>query len=101
MGRENKPEQAGWSTIMKTNLILADIYDALNQLNANMIAIATGKASKRIKPYPRPFERKNNDKNVQHYGSKPLPVQELENWFTRKREEREQWLKEPKSQKPM
>ena len=101
MGRENRPEQAGWSTTLKTNLILADIYDALNQLNANVIAIATGKASKRIKPYPRPIERKDNGDNVKHYGSKPLPVQDLEKWFARKREEREQWLKEQKSQEPM
>lgn len=85
LAHEGRPEEAAWSTTAKTNAILADIYDALNQLNANLIAAASGKPSKRIKPYPRPRSR-NDDANMKHYGSDPLPVSELEKWFEERRE---------------
>lgn len=85
LGRELNPKWADWSTTLKTNLILANIYDALNQLNSNVVAAYSGKKSKPVKPYPRPFELQNE--NTKHFGSKPMPVNKLREWFEQKRAE--------------
>ena len=87
LGRETRPKDAAWSTTYQTNVILADIYDAIDQINANLIAIATNKQSKQIKPYPRPYKVKGRG-DSKHYGKDPLPVSELEAWFERKRKEK-------------
>lgn len=57
---ETDPELSNWSTTFKTNVILADIYDALTWLTA----IASVKGSKRTpqkpKEYPRPWKQKKH-----------------------------------------
>lgn len=70
--REMRPEIAQWSTTAKTNAILADIYDMLAAINANLCAKGSGKRPKRPKPYPRPGAASNQRKI-----GKALPVDEL------------------------
>lgn len=70
-----------WTTSMKTNVILADIYDAISVLNSNFVGGASRKKAKRPRPYPRPWQ---DDKNVKHYGKGALPPDQLEKWFERK-----------------
>ena len=81
--KELDPDLAAWSGTMKTNAILADIFDILNMINANLAAIGSGKAAKRPKPYPRPAQ--HNPENERHFGSKPLPVKDLHKWIEEKR----------------
>ena len=70
--RELRPELSQWSTTAKTNALLADIYDLLAAVNANLCAKGSGKKAKRPKPYPRPGAQSN----VRKIG-KALPVDEL------------------------
>jgi len=49
--------KAGWDSTLKTNIILADIFDVLNS-----IAHGLGGSKHRVKPYPRPFEDKKDKK---------------------------------------
>lgn len=58
LAQEMHPEIAEWSTVFKTNVILADIFDAIAQLNANMCAKGTGKPAKKPDKYPRSFRKK-------------------------------------------
>ena len=73
-----------WSSPLKTNSILADIFDVLMNINANLVAIGSHRAPKPVKPYPRPG---TEDPNTKHYGNGALPANELEEWFERKRKE--------------
>lgn len=70
--RELNPEISQWSTPAKTNAILADIYDLLAVINANLCAKGSGKKAKKPKPYPRPVDTKAE----KHIGT-PMPVDEL------------------------
>lgn len=74
-----------WGTQLKTNLILADIWDMLAQINANLVAIGSGDPAKKVKPYPRPVPQK--PENEQHYGRGALPADELHKWIEGKRAE--------------
>ena len=69
--RNLRPDLYQWSTQAKTNAILADIYDVLSMINANLCAKGSGKRPKRPKPYPRPQSNHN-----EHIGT-PMPVDEL------------------------
>ena len=81
---ELDPDLARWSGVPKTNAILADIYDMLAMINANLCAIGSRKQAKKPPSYPRP-----GDKNKQHIGGKnALPPDELRAWFEMKRKER-------------
>ena len=79
------PDVATWSSTVKTNVILADIYDVLTCINANLMAHATGKPGKRPKPYPRP--NRTDPENERHFGRDALPPDELRKWFENKRAE--------------
>lgn len=51
----------GWESTLKTNAILADIYDLLQVINSNLVKFASGgKSKKKIKPYPRPGKGDDN-----------------------------------------
>lgn len=76
-----------WETTLKTNAILADIYDALAQINANLVAIGTRNRAKAPKPYPRPGMKTENA-GVRHFGKGALPPDELHKWFE---ERQKQW----------
>lgn len=72
-------KQTGWENTVKTNAILADIFDLLQVINGNLIQFATGgKKKPKINPYPRPG--KDND-NVHKIGKGALPPDELHKWI--------------------
>ena len=73
---------AYWSSRAKTNAILADIFDMLSQINANLVAVGSHKASKKPKAYPRPGDNNKREKKI---GKNALPVNELDSWLARKR----------------
>ena len=75
--REQYPEESAWATTTKTNSILADIYDVLSAINANLAAIGSGKPAKRFKPYPRPGHKNESEKRI----GTMVPVSELNKLF--------------------
>lgn len=86
LGREVEEEYALWASTTKTNGILADIYDLLNQINANLVAIGSNSKSKPVKPYPRPGMIDNRE-DVKHFGKGALPKDEFREWLENKRRE--------------
>ena len=71
-----------WDSRMKTNAILADIYDSLQLLNANLVAYASGgKTKPKLTPYPRPG-REDNTKRT--FGKGPLPLEQMREWIRSK-----------------
>lgn len=80
------PEYAAWGSREKTNAILADIFDILAVINANLTAIGSGKRPKPPKPYPRPGASNPNERKI---GRGALPHDELVAFFERKRIEHE------------
>lgn len=79
--RDLHPEAAEWATTLKTNIILADIFDCLAQINSNLIGIGSGKRAKAPKPYPRPKQ----NKTVHKLGSGALPADKLREWIEERR----------------
>ena len=82
--RELEPETAAWASRAKTNRILADIWDQLALINANLVAIGQGRPAKTPKPYPVPG-RKSND-SEKRIGSGAMPPIELRRWIEERRE---------------
>lgn len=80
--RELNPDISAWSTTLKTNAILADIFDVLAMINANLNAIGSGKPAKKPKLYPRPNQKNEGE---QHFGAGALPRDELREWIKKKR----------------
>lgn len=81
-GRELEPDFANWSCTLKTNAILADIYDLLAMINANLCALGSGMRAKKPKPYNRP-----SDKEKKKIGKNALPAADLREWFENKRKQ--------------
>lgn len=81
--RTLNPELTSWSSITKTNAILADIFDLLANINANLIAVGSRKPAKKPKPYPRPKTKQDDDSR--HFGSGGLKPAELRKWIEEKR----------------
>lgn len=75
-------KSTGWETTIKTNAILADIYDLLQAINSNLVRLGGGK-TKKIKPYPRPGRDENTTKKI---GKDALPVNELHEWIKRRQQ---------------
>lgn len=87
LARETEEEYSLWATRTKTNGILADIYDMLAQINANLIAIGSKNRVKPPSPYPRPgMEERRGD--TQKIGKGALPKGEFRKWLEQKRKER-------------
>ena len=84
LSRELDEEYTLWATPLKTNGILADIFDMLAQINANLVAIGEHKASKDVAPYPRPGMEEKRE-NVKHIGHGALPRGEFRKWLEEKR----------------
>lgn len=74
-------KRTGWESTVKTNALLADLYDLLQVINANLVAIGGGKP-KKIKPYPRPSGDEDNTKKI---GKGALPLNELKEWINNRR----------------
>ena len=70
-------KSTGWEATLQTNAMLADIYDLLQVINANLVSVGGGKP-KRVKPYPRPFRKDENTKKI---GKDPLPFDKLKEWI--------------------
>lgn len=85
LARETDPEISIWATTFKTNAILADIWNELAMINANLVAVGSKKKAKTPKMYPRPWSK--DPENTQKIGSDGLPPDELRKWFENKREE--------------
>lgn len=88
LARDLDDEYTLWATNTKTNGILADIYDMLAQINANLVAIGSRTKAKPIKPYPRPgMSERRGDTQV--IGKGALPKGEFRKWLEQKRKERD------------
>ena len=73
----------GWEDTIKTNAILADIFDLLQVINANLVALGNhGKTRKTIKPYPRPGKDDNTERKI---GKGALPLSEMRKWIENRR----------------
>ena len=81
--QELHPEVSDWGTQLRTNIILADIYDILSQINLNMIGGFSRKKSHKAQPYPRPW----NEKKDRKIGKGALPKNQLHEWIEKKRKE--------------
>jgi len=69
----------GWETTAKTNEILANIFDLLQVINANLVNMASGGKKKvKVKPYPRPGRDEDNTRKI---GKGALPVEDLHAWI--------------------
>ena len=73
-------KSTGWETTLKTNEILADIFDMLQVIHGDLINWAShGKQKAKVKPYPRPGMEE--DKNKRKFGSGAMPLNQLREWF--------------------
>lgn len=72
----------GWETPLQTNILLADIYDLLQIINANLCQMASGgKHKKKIKPYPRPGRDHDTKRK---FGKGAVPIDELREFLRRR-----------------
>lgn len=72
-------KSTGWESQIKTNSILADIYNLLQVINNNLCGLGSKHPTrKKIKPYPRPSR---DDNNTRKFGNGALPVKELHEWI--------------------
>ncbi len=81
IARETNPEIAVWASRVKTNALLADIFDLLAAINANLIAIGSHSKPKRPKEYPRPGRNPDGEKR---FGKGAVPVDDLRRWIAEK-----------------
>ena len=70
-------KSTGWEDTLQTNIILADIYDMLQVINANIVALGRGKHRK-IKPYPRPGQEEKTERKI---GKGAMPLSKLREWI--------------------
>ena len=76
---EIRPEMTEWSTVVKTNAILADIFDQLSLLNTKLSILITRKRGRKPEPYPRPWASKQ--RRTHRYGDGAIPIDELREWI--------------------
>lgn len=74
-------KSTGWETQVKTNAILADLYDLLAVFNVNFINQNNKHKKKNIKPYPRPGRDNDNKRKL---GKGALPLNEWREWYRRR-----------------
>ena len=82
LARELHPEWTEWSTVAKTNTILADIYDQLSLVNANLRVLITKKPGRRPEPYKRPGM---DNKETKRIGKGALPASKMREWIESRR----------------
>ena len=72
-------KSTGWETTIKTNEILANIYDMLQAIDKHLVRlISKGKTKPKFKPYPRPGKGDDNKRKI---GKGAMPYNELRNWI--------------------
>ena len=75
-------KSTGWESTVKTNAILADIYDLLQVINSNICGLGSKHPKrKKIKPYSRPGKDDNNERKI---GKGGMPVDKLREWIRSK-----------------
>ena len=84
LGNELNPELAEWATRWKTNEILADIYDQLALVNAQLRILITKKRGQKPKLYKRPGQKED----TQRIGKGAIPIDSMREWIQKKREKR-------------
>lgn len=78
------PDMAEWSTRAKTNAILADIFDQLSLVNAQLRVLITHKPGRHPEPYQRPGMKEKNTKRI---GNGALPINKMREWIESRRKE--------------
>ena len=68
-----------WNDGCANAAILADLFDLVNQMRAEVAVKGTDHKPRRQRPYPRPGAK---PKGVQHVGKDPIPVSEFESWWS-------------------
>lgn len=79
LARDIDPEASKWSMNVKTNEILADLYDLIAVFRYEVTAMISGKKPKKPKPYERPHK-----KDKQKIGKGGMPKAELKKWIQSK-----------------
>lgn len=80
--RSTHQDVADWATTLRTNIILADLYDLIAQVNSNICGGFSRKKPQKNKPYPRPWV---NNKDSRKIGKGALPKNELREWINKHR----------------
>lgn len=83
IAHEIEPEIAVFSGTFKTNAILADIYDVLAQINANLVAGFSRASASKPRHYSRP-----GDGDKRRIGKESMTVDELDSWFAQRKKQR-------------
>ena len=78
LGAELNPDMTEWATPARTNAILADIYDMLAVINAQLHVIASRKKGRKPERYKRPWD---TEKNKHHFGKGVLSLSEMREWL--------------------
>lgn len=75
---------AVWGSTTRTNMLLADIYDAISAFRY-VFTISKSKRgkAKKPRPYPRPWVREK----VRKIGKDPIPVSAFGDWWKKKMKE--------------
>lgn len=88
LSQEIDGDWAIWATTMKTNGLLADIFDMLAQINANLVATGTHQKAKPVPRYPRPGMEDSGNDAIKRVGRGALPRGEFRKWLENKRREK-------------
>ena len=67
-----------WSARFKTNVLLADLYDALAAFVHVYVKSKSKKKQKPPKPYPRPWVEEKGKKRI---GRGAIPIKDFWNWW--------------------
>ena len=81
--KELNADVSVWATQAKTNALLADIYDVLSVINANIYSLGSRKKAKKPQRYPRPGQDKDDVQRIGGKGS-ALPRDEMRSWIQEK-----------------
>lgn len=73
-----KDDEELWAEGRASAAILADIYDLIAALNANVCARGSGHRPRTPSQYPRPWRKGNGTKVI---GKDPIPVSDFEAWW--------------------
>lgn len=77
-------DEAAWASTIKTNVILADLYDSLTALRYEIALMNTPKGRRRPDkpvPYPRFWVKEKSGKGTKRYGRDPVPLSEFDRWW--------------------
>lgn len=78
--RKMNPDLSMWASSLKTNALLADIFDVLAMINANICSLGSGQPAKRPPRIEHP-----GDKNRQKIGGKRMTMKEFDAHMAKKR----------------